>query len=458
VASRYPRICIAGTASGAGKTTVTLGVMAALRARGYEVQGFKVGPDYIDPGFHALVTGRPGRTLDLWLVGARRLAALFAHGMAGADIAVVEGVMGLYDGIGNSSAGSTADIAKRLRTPVILVVDVRGMGRTAAALVDGYRRFDAAVPLAGAILARVGSRRHFNLVKEAVEKHARVPVLGYLAFDPALSLPERHLGLVPACEQPDHSRFFDRLREAVEAGINVDALLEIASGVQELPATENPLAAGRVGDASIAVARDEAFHFYYPENLELLVSLGARLKFFSPLRDRHLPPGTQGIYIGGGFPEVFAAELAANTSLKQEIRAAAEAGVPVVAECGGYMYLCRGIGSGDAVHPMVGLIPATAVITKRLQRCGYVRAEVLKDCPLGRRGAMLRGHAFHYSVLQPEGSWPYAFRSRTFDGGKAFEGVAAKNLLASYIHFHLAGHPAAAKRFLAFCQGQKAWS
>lgn len=453
----YPRICVAGTASGAGKTTVALGLMAALRARGYRVQGFKVGPDYIDPGFYALVTERPGRNLDLWLVGARRLASLFARGMVGADVAVIEGVMGLYDGIGSSPAGSTADIARRLRAPVVLVVDVRGMGRTAAALVDGYRRFDGVLHLAGVIFTRAGSQRHFNLVREAVEKHARVPVLGHLAFDPALSLPERHLGLVPAGERPDLTGFFERLRDAVEAGIDVDAVLEIARDADALPVTNDPFAAGAPGGASIAVARDEAFHFYYPENLEILVALGARLAFFSPLRDAHLPPGTQGIYIGGGFPEVFAAELAANTSLRQEIRAAAEAGLPVLAECGGYMYLCRGIVNGAGFHPMVGLVPATAAMTGRLQRCGYVRAELLHDCLLGRRGAVLRGHVFHYSVLRPEGSWPHAFKCRGLNQDEAFDGMAAGSLLASYVHFHFAGHPGAAERFIASCRERTNW-
>jgi len=454
----YPRVVVAGPASGAGKTTVAVGLMAAYAARGLKVQGFKVGPDYIDPGFYASVTGRPGRNLDLWLMGEENLAPALVRGMRGADLAVVEGVMGLYDGLGSSTWGSTAHVAKLLGAPVILVLNVRGMAASAAALVEGYRALDRGVDLAGVVLTRVGGARHAARIREAVEGRIGVPVLGYLEHDPALELPERHLGLLPAAEHPDLGSWVARVHEAVRAGLDLDRILELATSAGPPGAdaagqrAEVPVAAAP-GRPVVAVARDRAFHFYYPENLEALEAAGARLAFFSPLADAFLPPGTRGIYIGGGFPEVFAGQLAENRALGMEIRAAAGEGVPVLAECGGLMYLCRSLEVEGRSYPMVGVVPATVVLTRRLQRCGYVTAVALRETCLAPPGTALRGHVFHYSRLVPEGDWPAAFRLVRSDGTEDRDGAVYRNVLASYVHFHFTGHPEAARRFVARAAG-----
>jgi len=473
----YPRVVIAGPASGAGKTTVAVGLMAAYAARGFKVQGFKVGPDYIDPGFYASVTGRPGRNLDLWLMGEENLAPALVRGMRGADLAVVEGVMGLYDGLGASTWGSTAHVAKILRAPVLLVLNARGLAASAAALVEGYRSLDREVRLAGVVLTRTGGARHAARIREAVEGRTGVPVLGHLEHDPGLELPERHLGLLPVSEHPDPGPWLARVRQAVKAGLDLDRILELAvsagppEGEGGMPAPDRTCLGGDGTDRSqapfpflgptrspegplIAVARDRAFHFYYPENLEALEAAGARLAFFSPLADASLPSDTRGIYIGGGFPEVFAGQLAENRALRTEVRAAVGAGIPVLAECGGLMYLCRSLEVDGRSYPMVGVVPAAAVFTRRLQRCGYVTAVALRDTCLGACGTALRGHVFHYSRLIPEGGWPAAFRLVRSDGTEDREGMVYRNVLASFVHFHFAGHPEAARRFVACAAGE----
>ncbi|MEW6770515.1 MAG: cobyrinate a,c-diamide synthase [Bacillota bacterium] len=450
------RVVVAGVSSGAGKTTVAVGLMAALAARGLRVQGFKTGPDYIDPGFHTAATGRPSRNLDTWMLSADAVREVFLRGCRGADVAVIEGVMGLFDGLGpESQLGSTAHLAKLLHAPVILVMDVRGMGTSAAAVVLGFKNLDPAVNLAGVIITFTGSERHAALVREAVEEKTGVPVLGALKRDSGLGLPERHLGLVPVYETAAVRERIGLIAAAVAGGVNLDAVLRVA----EAPPVPEP--AGTVFPTDpvpprvrIAVARDAAFSFYYPENLELLEAFGAELAFFSPLADRKLPPGTAGLYLGGGFPEVFAEELAANASLRREVEAAVAAGMPTVAECGGLIYLCETIECNGAAYAMAGVLPARVVLTRRLQRLGYAEAEALEESCLCRRGETLRGHVFHYSRLDWRGVRPpAAYRLRFGSGAVQEDGAVCKNLVAAYLHLHFLNRPETAKRFVDFCSG-----
>ncbi|MEW6446500.1 MAG: cobyrinate a,c-diamide synthase [Bacillota bacterium] len=448
------RVMVAGVASGAGKTTVAVGLMAALAARGLRVQGFKAGPDYIDPGFHTASTGRPSRNLDTWMLPADAVREVFLRGCRGADIAVIEGAMGLFDGLGpESESGSTAHLAKLLQAPVILVVDVHGMAASAAAVVLGFKNIDPTVNLAGVIITFTGSERHAALVREAVEGKTGVPVLGALKRDPALGVPERHLGLVPVYETAAVRERIGLIAAAVAGGVNLHAVLRVA----EAPPVLEP--AGTVFPITpvpprvrIAVARDAAFNFYYPENLELLQSFGAELAFFSPIADNSLPPGTAGLYLGGGFPEVYAEGLSANATLRSAIKEAADAGMPVLAECGGLMYLSDNITSDGASWRMAGVLPVQATLTRKLQRLGYVTAEALMDTCLLRRGEILRGHVFHYSMLAgQERRLPAAYRFHFHRGAVQEDGVVYKNVVASYLHTHFMARPGAALRFVNSC-------
>lgn len=449
------RVVVAGVGSGTGKTTVAVGLMGALAARGLRVQGFKAGPDYIDPGFHTAATGRSSRNLDAWMLPADAVREVFLRGCQGADIAVIEGVMGLYDGLGAEGEGSTAHLAKLLSAPVILVVNVRGMGASAAAVVLGFKNLDPAVNLAGVILTFAGSERHAELIRKAVEEKTGVPVLGTLKRDPGLGLPERHLGLVPVHETAAVRERIGLITAAVVEGVDLDALLRVAD-VPSVPGPERPVfptdpVPPRV---RIAVARDAAFSFYYPENLELLEAFGAELAFFSPLKDVALPPGTAGLYLGGGFPEVFAKELAANIPLRGAVKAAITAGMPAVAECGGLLYLCEEIEYDGTAYPLTGVLPARAALAGRLQRLGYAEAEALEESCLCRRGEMIRGHVFHYSRLNWQGVRPpAAYRLRFSSEAVQEDGAVLGNLVATYLHLHFLNRPETAKRFVDLCRG-----
>lgn len=447
------RLVIAGASSGAGKTTVAVGLMAALTQRGLKVQGFKTGPDYIDPGFHAAATGRTSRNLDTWMLPPDTVREIFLRGSRGADIAIIEGVMGLYDGVGSGSGpGSTAYLSKLLCAPVVLVLDVRGMAASAAAVVLGFREFDPAVRLAGVILTAAGSTRHAALVKEAVEAKTGVPVLGHLVRDPELELPARHLGLVPAEETRALRERIEKIAAAVAEGVDLEAVLRVAAA-PPVPQPQETLfpEVSLPPQVRLAVARDAAFSFYYPENLELLAAAGVELTFFSPLRDERLPPGSAGLYLGGGFPEVFAGELAANTALREEIRRAVAAGMPTVAECGGLIYLCAALAYRGATYSLVGVLPGRVVLTERLQRLGYVEAEAVNPSPLLERGEKVRGHIFHYSRINWERELPLAYRLVNCRGEVQVDGVVCHNLVASYLHPHFLSQPAMARRFVASC-------
>lgn len=446
------RLVIAAVTSGAGKTTLAAGLIAALRARGLRVQPFKCGPDYLDPSYHTAAAGRPCRTLDTWLLPEATLRGLFGRACQDADIAVVEGVMGLYDGRANGDLGSTAHIARLLDAPVLLVLDVAKASRTLAAVVLGLARFDPRVRLAGVVLNNVASERHRQWVAEAIEAGAQVPVLGALPRQPDGALPERHLGLQPSWERAELPVLLERLAAHVAAHVDLPRVLALARSAGPLggPA-HDPLAAAEAGPPVVlALARDAAFGFYYQDSLDLLAACGAVLVPFSPLADAALPDGTAGVYIGGGYPELHAAALAANAPLLAELRQRVGAGMPLYAECGGLMYACQGIVDFDGRrHPMLGLLPGWSAMRQRRVQLGYVEVEALRDTLLHRAGDRVRGHEFHWSELEgtPE---PPAYRIAGRE--PPHEGWAAGRVLASYVHLHFAGFPPAAARFVAACR------
>jgi cobyrinic acid a,c-diamide synthase len=438
-----PRVVVAGTSSGAGKTTVACGLIGALRASGLRVQGFKVGPDYIDPSYHALASGRPGRNLDAFLSGPELVAPLVRHGGQDADVAVVEGVMGLFDGAsGRGELASTGHVAKLLHAPVLLVIDAASMARSAAAIVHGYRTFDPDIDVAGVIFNKVGSDTHEQLLREAVEPLG-VPVVGALRRDERVSAPERHLGLVPAVEREANTRAaLDALAESVAARVDLGGVLALARAAPETPGEAwSPEPHGEpAAGARIAIARGPAFSFHYQENLELLEAAGAELVPFDPLADEALPPQTGALVLAGGFPEVFGTELAANAPLRRSVREFAASGRPVLAECGGLLYLCRELDG----HQMCGAIPARATMTKRLT-LGYREATAQNATPWIEAGEPVRGHEFHYTQVEQDGDARPAWRLSA-RGSERTEGYVAGAVQASYLHVHWAAHPRLALR------------
>lgn len=445
-------VMVAGTASGVGKTTVTLGLIGALRRRGLRVQPFKAGPDYIDPSYHAAVAGVPSRNLDTWLVPPAGVAELFARATRDADVAVVEGVMGLYDGrSARDETGSGAELAKLLGLPVVLVVDTAAVARSAAATVLGFQRFDPGLRLAGVVLNRVGGERHAALCRDAIEPATGVPVLGALPRRDDLALPERHLGLIPATEGATPAAVFEQVVDLVGRSLDVDRLLRLAAlpALAPAPPALFPEAPAPTR-ARLAVALDRAFSFYYRDSLDLLAAWGAELAPFSPLADADLPAGSGGVYIGGGFPELHAGELAANAAMIGALRRAAGRGVPIYAECGGLMYLGESlVDFAGAAHRMAGLIPASSRLTERRLSLGYRTVRALADGPLLSRGQEVRGHEFHWSRLA--GAEPADAAYEVTDQGGRREGFRRGSVLASYIHLHLASDRRLAPRFVAAC-------
>ncbi|MCW2959109.1 MAG: cobyrinate a,c-diamide synthase [Solirubrobacterales bacterium] len=440
-----PRIVVAGTSSGAGKTTVACGLIGALRARGLTVQGFKVGPDYIDPSHHALASGRPGRNLDAFLSGPELIAPLVRHGSRGADIAVIEGVMGLFDGAsGRGELASTAHVAKLLDAPVVLVLDAAAMARSAAAMVHGFRTFDRDVQVAGVIFNKVGSDIHEQLLREAVEGSG-LPVLGALRRDERVTTPERHLGLVPVAEREGSAReSLDALAEAMSRYVDLDAVTRLAQRAPDVPgAVWSPTASEPVpAGTRIAIARGAAFSFHYEENLELLEGAGAELVGFDPLIDETLPDDVGALVLAGGFPEVFGEQLAANAPLRAQVAAFAASGRPVLAECGGLLYLCTQLDG----HQMCGALPARACMSGRLT-LGYREAVAATATPWLAKGQTVRGHEFHYSTveaLDPEARRAWQLSTRTFERA---EGIVSGGVQAGYLHVHWAAHPGIAQAF-----------
>ena len=450
-------IVVGGTTSGAGKTTVTLGLMAALTARGYTVAPFKVGPDFIDPGHHGRVTGRASRNLDGWMLSKAYNLEAFARNTAAADIAVVEGVMGLYDGYdGRSEAGSTAQMAKWLGLPVLLVVGARAMARSAAALVQGFEGFDPALCFAGVLFNHLGSERHLDFLKSALAGHVRMPVLGGLMRNEAIAIPERHLGLVTGDDHRLSDAQLDRLAAMVEQGIDLDALLDdLPERVPASPAAAAS-ASGGPAQARIGVARDAAFCFYYPDNLEWLEAAGARLVFFSPLSDTRLPEDLHGLYFGGGYPELHAGTLSRNRSLRQQIRGLSRMGMPIYGECGGFMYLGREMGDLKGnTYPMAACLPHATRMLARLKALGYREIVQTRETPLGPAGQTMRGHEFHYSTIVDAGGQSAAGAYRVTDRAglaAAPEGFTRHRTLGSYVHLHFGSCPQAARHFVAACR------
>lgn len=462
-----PGLLVAGTRSGCGKTSVSLGIMAALARRGLDVRPFKAGPDFIDPLHHAAATGRRSHNLDGWMLSRATVRGIFSRAARGGDAAVVEGVMGLFDGAsGRDEQGSSAELAKWLGLPVLLVADVASLARSAAALVGGYLRFDPGLRFAGVVLNRVGSPRHEELLREALEAVPDAPLLGCLPRAGGLELPSRHLGLVtPDAPEPGAEGFavsgvYARLADWVEAHLDLDALL---AGASELPRDCGVAPDG--GDAlapagrrvRLGVARDEAFCFCYAENLRLLERAGAELVFFSPLRAERLPEGLGGLYLPGGYPELHAATLERNAALLRDVRAFCAAGGPVYAECGGFLYLLAGLAASPeaAERGFCGVYPGRAVMRGRFRALGYRAVRFARETPLGPPGTEARGHEFHYSELcgDPGGENAYATADRLGRDAGAGGWLAGptRNVLGSYVHLHFGSNPDVAGTFVRNC-------
>jgi cobyrinic acid a,c-diamide synthase len=536
---KIPAFIVAGTHSGCGKTTVTLGLMAALRARGYRVQPFKIGPDFIDPGHHARITGRASHNLDGWILDQRTNQEIFVRMQEDADVLVGEGVMGLFDGFSaTDDVGSTAQMAKWLGLPVLLVVDARSMARSVAALVQGYTGFDPVLSFAGVLCNRVGSPGHARILQEALVAAGSPSCLGCLPRQEDLAMPSRHLGLYTADDMADDGDVLPALIQWIEDHVHVDSLLNMTGGRRledrgqktevrrqrsdvrsrmsdvrgqnseirgqrsevrdqksdvggqksevrsqrseirrqrsEAGDEKTEVRSRRAGSGGgksedswqgaktdfhpkvrIGLARDRAFCFYYPENLRLLEQAGAELVPFSPLSDAHLPDNVQGIYLGGGYPELYADKLAANRSMREELKRFTARGGAVYAECGGFMYCMQSLEDVQGhTHPMLGLFPFRARMNARLRALGYREVQLRRDSLLGPAGTILRGHEFHYSSIleaQAEVERVYCLRGRK-GGAETLEGYAAGNVLASYVHLHFASCPRAAQSLVRCCR------
>ncbi len=438
-----PAFIVAGTHSGVGKTTVTLGLMAALRRRGFKVQPFKVGPDFIDPTHHTAICGRHSRNLDTFMMGVEGVRRSFYSAIRGADVALVEGVMGLYDGIGGSEEASTAHVAKTLGISVILVINVHGMSRSAAALIQGFRSFDPNVRIEGVILNQVGSERHRISLEESIDAR----IFGVIPRRKSISLPSRHLGLAMGFEI-DHD--VNALADLVEDNVLLDDLLEVCSKVPDAAiGCEKPNPPR--SDLRIALALDEAFCFYYQDNIDRLRDIGAEIVPFSPIREDL--PDADGLYLGGGYPELHASSLESGRA-RDRIRDAASDGMPIYGECGGLMYLGEELVVEDKSYRMTGVLPASTLMTKRLQALGYVEAEVIRDNPVVSAGSVIRGHEFHYSKIDCDRDAKLAYKLRRGRGIiDGMDGLLEHNAIGGYLHAHFASFPL--RRFIDSCRTYK---
>lgn len=489
----FPRAVIAGTNSGSGKTTVTMGLILALRARGYDVRPYKTGPDYIDPGFLSLAAGRPARNLDTQMIPESALRGLFctvrdevSGGSCRAPLSLIEGVMGLYDGFsGTEEQGSTAHVAKVLKAPVILLVSAKAMARSAAALVMGFLEFDRDVPFGGIIFNNLGSEKHYRIVKDAVElalekafrgDRDKISVLGYLPHSKEITLPERHLGLVPAWESKSLPDSVHRFAERMEETLNIDRIVEIAEGappLETLSSIYTGTKAGKIGGivqkpaiisktekVKIAYALDDAFHFYYEDNLDILRDAGTELVPFSPIRDDCLPQGVGGIYLGGGYPELFASDLENNREMLGAVASASAGGLPIYAECGGLMYLMDELVNFEGQSfAMAGVFKGRVVMEKKLSALGYYHGTALRDTPLAEKGWGLWGHVFHWSRLEGTCEETFSFELKKERNGENSEnsevvpdGLLRGNTLAGYFHIHFAGDLRWPRRFVGICR------
>ena len=469
-----PRVVIAGDRSSAGKTTVCIGLLGALRDRGLEVQGFKVGLDYIDPGFHTLVSGRPSRNLDGFLMSPEVVKEIFMRGSKGVDIAVIEGVRGLYEGLNYSNdVGSTAQIAKILHCPVILVIDAGSITRSVAALVNGYKCFDPEVQISGVILNNIGSERHGEKAQKAVEKYCGVKVIGKIPRKSDLKISMRHLGLITATECKKRGGGFngvlDRIKNSVEENVDLKAFLDVANSAHALKTPVSRIFHAKIGRSEepkvrIAVAFDEAFNFYYQDTLDLLALEGAELVYFSPIRDKKLPDGSDAVFIGGGFPELYAAELSSNRSMLNAVKDFYDQYGVIYAECGGLMYLMdqleykplqglRGRGAEphkDNRFEMCGVIKGSVRFGEK-RVVNYVEGELQKDCISGKKGERFKGHEFHHSkiLLEDPANTDFAYKILRGEGiMNGLDGIISKNCLASFAHLHAASYTGFAENFV----------
>ncbi len=454
-----PRLVVAAPHGRSGKTTVTLGLVAALAQRGLVVQPFKKGPDYIDPSWLTGAASRPCRNLDLFMMGDEAALATFRHGAAGAEVSVIEGAMGLYDGVDLEGTGSTAQLARLLKAPILLVVDATRMTRSVAALVSGYQHFEPGVNLAGVVLNNVSRSRHEKMLVAAIERYCGIPVLGCLPKTELLAIPDRHLGLIPRAEDDRLVPAIENARRMAAEQLDLDRILEIGRTAPPLPEGYGAAHRGEGRSARIAVLLDRVFTFYYPENLEALEQAGATLKYVDSLADPALPD-VDGLYVGGGFPEVFMEQLEANGSLRKDIRRRIEEGMPVYAECAGLIYLSQRIRWEGRSCEMVGALPCEIEMTQKPQGHGYSVAGVVGDNPFFPPGTVLRGHEFHNSRVSSLDRRKVAFAYRLHKGAgidaEHNDGLRVGNVLAAYTHLHAMAAPGWAESFVAAAEQQRA--
>ena len=450
-------VVIAGVRSGVGKTTIATGIMGALTRRGHRVQPFKAGPDYIDPSYHKLACGVPSRNLDTWLCDHPTVLELFQRASSGSDVSVVEGVMGVFDGRSSlTEEGSSAQLAKLLGAPVILIADAAKVARSVAAEVLGFQTFDPDLNIAGVILNGVASERHLEFCKPQIEATTGIPVLGYLPRKEEFIQPERHLGLIPTVEGTVANDWYDNVINQVEATMDVPTILKLANTAKTPPSSPNVYPETPIpARATIAVAQDEAFNFYYQDSLDLLAAWGAELAPFSPLQDETLPSGANGIYLGGGFPELFADQLAGNKPMHDAIRQAVVKGVPVYAECGGLMYLGKSLSDLEGVtHPMLGIIPAESAMSQSRLTLGYREVESCSDSPVLPKGERVKGHEFHWSTLAREPDNQESVY-KIVDQDNRLDGFRTGSVWASYVHIHLGSRMGLASRFVETCSSAR---
>jgi cobyrinic acid a,c-diamide synthase len=445
---KKPRIMISGERSGVGKSTVTVGILSALRKRGLDVQPFKAGPDFLDPMHHNEVCDRISRNLDTWMF-PEWIPISFQRASSHANISVIEGVMGLYDGLnGRSEEGSSAHLAKKLQCPVILVLDAASSSRSVGAVAKGFKTFDPKTDVRGVIFNNVSGQRHLEMIEESIEGLDLVS-LGGLPRKKEIELESRHLGLVPAKEQDNKGRY-DEIRDMIEENLDVDQMIHIAKDAPDWTEVEEP-PIEKMGDFRLGVAKDDAFNFYYEDNFDIMRSLGAKMVEFSPINGDL--PDADGYYFGGGYPELHLDELASNTAMKESLLKSIERGAPSYAECGGLMYFCRDVGGQDGViRKMADVFDAKAEMTSKLEAIGYVDARCVNDCILSPAGGTIRGHVFHYSKIVSHNERTFAYdlsKNKGIDGPK--DGFVRENVLASYMHLHFGNNLGFAKGFARSC-------
>ena len=444
---------VSGTESGVGKTTVALAIMAALRQRRLEVQPLKCGPDFLDTGHHTRMCGRAARNLDTWMLSDEANQLVLQNSASGADIVVVEGMMGLFDGNdGRSEIGSSAEIAKLLQLPVVLVVDASKSARSVAAVVLGFENFDTNFPLAGVILNRVAGEFHYEMLRDAIESSCKTEVLGWLPLEPSITISERHLGLHEASEQSADSQAAMRaaLAKIADHRLDLEKLQRLECGLELWRFTPPRTVPNSLEIIRIGVPVDSAFSFYYEDNLDLLRERGAEIVQFSPLSDSSLPPDLDSLYFGGGYPELHAEQLSSNHKMLQQVRTFAGSGKPVYAECGGLVYLSENLSVGDRNFAMAGILPLSIAMTEKLVQFGYSTVTFIDDCVLGCKGTVIRGHSFHYSRIKSQGNIGKSYNVHySLSDNEEFEGFRQKNVLASYIHLHFRANPAVADNLVA---------